>query len=469
MKNLVLLLLFLSNFKALAQQPSLIELNNDLQFFKNALYDLHPSTFRYIQQDSLDNLFALLAFAPGDSLGAMELEKKMRLIFKQVGCIHTHVSKSVFKHNGQIIPFTIFNKKDKLWIKKDLADSTSNLSRSPIVSINGHPMKEILQRFKKYRSQDGHHDSFMDRYLQSWTSFSYLYQYYFDSDTVKTYGLVSPINYSDTIYIERRNIPAPQKPIQKEPDGQKIGPHIILSFDTLNQLAVLKIKSFSTVFPIIGRWQSKIRYKKAIKKVIKIGYRTLVLDLRDNLGGDASAGAVLQSFFIPDKYTYAVTKTKGPVFKYAKTSSKFGHVLNFIFGDLIAGRRPSLKPRFKTIHIRKNKHLHYEGQLFILINGFTASTASNTASILKYKSKAKLIGQETGGGENDLNAYYYPIIRLPNSKIEFRIPLYHINLKVAENTGSGVKPHFPISYSIHDILSETDLEMDKVEAIIQGD
>ena len=104
----------------------------------------------------------------------------------------------------------------------------------------------------------------------------------------------------------------------------------------------------------------------------------------------------------------------------------------------------------------------------MLVNGFSASASSNVASILKVNSQAIIIGQETGGAEEQFNAFFSPRYKLPNSKIQLKIPKYRIHLHATQNKGSGVLPTHRIKYSIQDVIDQKDLEYQHVIQLIKA-
>jgi C-terminal processing protease CtpA/Prc len=170
----------------------------------------------------------------------------------------------------------------------------------------------------------------------------------------------------------------------------------------------------------------------------------------------------LLSFFVNENHYITVNKNKGEIFKYAIASSKMNSILNFLGGNLFASRHPTSNARESISRLKSSKKYCFKGNIFVVTNGFTVSTASNTAALFQYKTTATIIGVETGGGENNLNAYFFVTVKLPYSKIKIQIPQYRIDLNLTENKGSGVIPNVTINYRIKDIISKRDLEMEQI-------
>ena len=105
--------------------------------------------------------------------------------------------------------------------------------------------------------------------------------------------------------------------------------------------------------------------------------------------------------------------------------------------------------------------------MYVLIDGGTASAASQLTSFLKNKMGAICIGQETGGGETGNNGHGYDQLVLPNSKISINWPRYFVKLDLSIPINHrGVKPTFEIKYDPKNYLLNHDLDMEKAFQLI---
>lgn len=102
--------------------------------------------------------------------------------------------------------------------------------------------------------------------------------------------------------------------------------------------------------------------------------RALVIDLRNNGGGGSDTGAVLESFFLPEKMP----------------------LITFI-------GRTGTQSTDSTISWLKEKR--YEKPVFILVNNKTASAAEAFAFCMQKTKRAIVIGQRSAGAAN-MNAWY---------------------------------------------------------------
>jgi C-terminal processing protease CtpA/Prc len=113
------------------------------------------------------------------------------------------------------------------------------------------------------------------------------------------------------------------------------------------------------------------------------------------------------------------------------------------------------------------KKERYNGNIYLLIDGFTASSACFLAANLKYKANAICLGQETAGGETGCNANSFQTLVLPNSKIKIQFPIFRFNNQIAiPENHQGIIPDYYIDYSANSYLQNKDLEIEKVLELI---
>ena len=112
----------------------------------------------------------------------------------------------------------------------------------------------------------------------------------------------------------------------------------------------------------------------------------------------------------------------------------------------------------ETIKPKKNS---YKGPLVVLINGRTSSAAGDFSGLVKAHDRAIFIGEETGGNPYINTAGVRLTLELPHSKVRMMIPTlkYEVNID-ATNDGHGMRPDYPISLSIQDIINQQDKVME---------
>lgn len=439
------------------QKDLLLKMNSDLNYLQEVIQSSHPSVYQYIGKSTLDSLFTKLQFKTSESLTKKELEKRIRLILSKIGCVHTYIVQPN-RTTDKVFPLLFYAQNNDLFVIKDFEKEVDVNKRFKVLSINGNTSASIITKMKDYRPSDGYNSTFKYQLINSASWFNKMYEFYFDSDSIKTITLIDSIN--NSIQIRRKLIPIEKNiAVSEKGYGSQFGKSIKLKFSE-NNIAILKISSFSGL-PVFGKYINGNLYKKALKAIEDNNTQTLIIDLRNNTGGDALSGYRFVSHFIDKKHKILIQHHKGKAFKYATFKSKIGLVLNSFLGNLFSGRIPLFKEQKSYVQIKPREKI-YTGKVLVLTNGITLSTASNVASIFKYKTNAILAGEETGGGENLLNAYVFPRIKLPNSQIKIQIPQYRVDLGLVNNAGSGVTPDIEVPSNIKSIVIGEDWVLNEI-------
>ena len=105
----------------------------------------------------------------------------------------------------------------------------------------------------------------------------------------------------------------------------------------------------------------------------------------------------------------------------------------------------------------------FKGKLYVLINGGSFSASCILSSNLKGTKRAVFVGEETGGDYNGCVAGWAPEIKLPNSRLNLRLPLLIIQPKQKTNIeGHGIFPNVEIEPSLTDKINNIDPELNWV-------
>ncbi len=269
---------------------------------------------------------------------------------------------------------------------------------------------------------------------------------YRDGNEQKSVSLPAVSEETIKSYIEK-NKPAPQKPFR-------------LTYSNA-ETAVMTIERF---------WDDK--KEQDYKDFLKTAFRELkekqihhlVLDVRNNEGGNEPYGLLLYSYLAKQPFRYydhiKVAQKEKISFAawtpgiYTKVIRKFmlrkreeGYVFNY--------------PRMlKETRPKKDA---FTGELYVLVNGNSFSVTTEFSSRVHADSRATFIGQETGGGYRTNSSGMFTIVQLPNSKIDLGIPMFgfhmgHVPSQIRH--GQGIIPDHVVVPSVEDILKKQDKAME---------
>ena len=465
MRNTLLLFLFLFPLLVFSQIPDLTsdELKEDVQFLQEALYECHANIFRYYPKDTLDHYFETFQALVDTSVDKRLFENQLREVITKVGCVHTmaFIPKAKVKKKDKkptwIIPFKVFTDGDKLWIADALEDSLLHYKGVEILAINGRAASSIVQRLRKHQSADGYNTTFSKRFINRGLYFNLLTTRYYGLDSLATFS------FSRAGKIEQRKLSTVDLNRFKPKKKKKITywrsmmKNHFFRIDSTTNTGIIKIAAFKPYNRKTQRF-----YKKAFKTIEESGVDNLVIDLRDNLGGNIFEAASLLSYILDDKHYYTLEREKNNLKDYAIPSTKFANKMIYLKRNVFSFRKRYKKDSLHIIEMqfKPSKRFNYNGKTWVMTNGMSTSSSSYLAAYLKHQGAAIIVGAEAGGGEAGNNGGFYAKVELPNSKIKIQIPQYWLNYHLVEDKGTGAIPHYPITPKLKDVILKKDVELD---------
>jgi len=477
MKNyitLVCILFYLSSFSQkesfdFNKTYSVAQIVEDINYTEKYLTKFHPDPFKYISKDSL-HAFILKQKEKIDSpLTEMQHRFYIKQIIAKIGCGHSDVAASkkytnaIKKTNRPILPVNVFvNDSNQLFIFNNLSNDSTIKPGDEILSINNHTSKQILNTIYSIYTSDGFNTTYKKQGINyDWFKYYYSFCYGFklkyvvkikhQDSTITNYNLAAISSSYDTLLL-------PKKHSINYIRKTKTCTYSIMQDD--KPIAVIDINKFKG-----WHWYSFVR--KTFKDIKRKKIENLVIDLRDNGGGQINDGLNLLSYMIDQRLTLPFDRKANlmalnPKYKMGLAS----RVSPFIFFTLMPKWIVNGRLRHYFISFPKKRNA-FKGQIYVLVNGKSFSMSSVVATYLKHKANATIIGEETGGNIAGSNAVLSGHITLPNSKIRVFIPMYHLYYNVnVENKGRGLMPDFPTNYTKDVILKGTDLDLQKVREIV---
>ncbi|MBX3255399.1 MAG: hypothetical protein KF862_14755 [Chitinophagaceae bacterium] len=482
------------------------QLQEDFKVLRKVLEEVHPGLYRYSSKKIVDSLFNS---SYNQVITPMTEIEFYRIINKMVTSIrdeHTFalpskawwdskIGQTVYYNsinsgNALLFPFFIKILDNRLYIDNNLSDDLSLNRGDEILQINGQTAKEVLETLLPSIHTNGYIETFKKRNLeqfsmhQTYNRFIVHYALFIGMpDTfhlrVKRYGSnqIEAVNItaltSKTIYQHYWR----RYSTLNDPKKHRENPS---EFNLLNDsTAYLRLSDFHDYAWLKYNYSTSTEFKSIAHILHKKSIKNLIIDLRNNEGGDLGIGMKLMPYittgtFQPYQY-HEVNNYRFPELKaYFEDSTAFPNYPDELF---IAQKNGTFRsnPQYKTEKWSRPMQPdsnNYKNNLYVLINGATGSAASIFATLIRVNRKdAVFVGEESGGDMEGPVSGSGTDITLPNTKTRVDIPWIKraVNLNGYEQTkGHGIQPDYGITPSVKDFTNNVDTELGFTISLIEN-
>jgi|TARA_R110000737_G_scaffold351103_2_gene392227 hypothetical protein len=452
--------LFFTTF--FAQSYSKKDLLLDLNYMDSAFRYGHPSNLAFSEKLDFRPKIQEVASRLPEMLTKNQYENAVREVLMEVKCLHTSYAGWSGKESKMEIPKTyfpyfVFTDGEKIWINEKVNDSISSTLEfgDELISINGYKVDSILPIMLNTHPDDG-----TGRQINK-----YIINNFFPQSLMKVipndpfFQVVA----TDKSGVEKASIvyPCAFKP-KIETDAEILIEGKQEYYSILNNsIGYLRIKSFQGA--------EREFYEKVFQSISDSNVQTLILDLRNNPGGNLYTCKALLSYLLPDTSQFTMTYPNDNMRSFLpwKNRRKL-KTQNFILRRMKSDSFEKTEDaKIYTQQIIPDSELNFKGKLYVLTSELTASGASFVSSYTRHHRESTLIGQMTGGGEYWLNAApgNYPLMKLPESEIVIQTATHHIRFDVPTTHFNGIVPDILIEYDAT-TFGKRDLEMERVFEMI---
>lgn len=490
--------------KKLAEKWSPEELQSDIDFLHRKLERYHPELYLYISKSALDYKFDSLKSTITVPLTSHEFYYKVAPVVASIKQGHSRLFQSTKDFTSKEIKqykinsygktplakmnFGVFN--DKLFV---LGNDSWNEAITPgteVVAINGIATKQLLDKYKTTFASDGFNTTFKDRMLSKRFHAFMLSDFDFTdsltcsirvADSLATMVLLRqrPIDTTkrDSVKVAiKKSLTAAQKDSVKIENRKK--KYLGYNYDEKSfskSLTFLEADSSIALMHIgdFSLGQYKKFYKNSFKKLDSLKTETLIIDLRNNLGGRADEIKDLYSYLADTDFVFVdkseIVSPKSMLFTaFFKGKPLLFNILSLPVYSIYAGvvltrlSKDNDKYYFRLGVTKKTKPkaTRFKGKIYVLINGASFSASCTISSNLKGSKRAVFVGEETGGGYNGTVAGIMPVFTLPNTKLKVKFGLMTVDpYHKTDVFGHGIYPDVPITPTLDDFLKGNDPEV----------
>ncbi len=443
------------------------DLAKDLDVLYDALKTSHPRYNQYVTPAYFDSVYQAKKawiWAQKDSITNGWAYLQLAQLPAAVHDGHTYFKESLQKSNFTNPPVDLSYIDDAYYLT-GLEPEDSMFLLAKCLRINGASVDSLCRVYGHLRTGDGWNETFPKRIVGL-----YFYNYYqaqFGAVTTWKLEAVCSDNITRTLTLRGKKffMTRAERRVEKAAQQKKMmamaatqpvaGPRDIVLFSKKGK-AVLYRSKLDTSVVVMGINTFSFKgyrrfYRHSFKYLQAQNPRLFIVDVRENLGGSVSNVAKLLAYVQPKTYSWHISRKKHIIhaansqglvarlrLKKAFEIKKVQHQ-----GDLITWDK-----KFKP---RKASKRYQPQQLVVLQNSFSFSGGSVTASTLKNLCGARAIGNETGGGEVNLNALLSQKVKLPHSRMLISIAGYSIDMDLGKpSTGRGVIPDNMVLPTLND-------------------
>jgi C-terminal processing protease CtpA/Prc len=449
----------------------------DFRVFRGALEESHAGIYWYRTKVEMDKYFDDALHAIDHEMTELEFYRILSPLISKIGCGHTWIATTdptqdkIWEEEG-VLPLKLkFIQRKAYCLENNSTDSLSILTGQEILSINDYSIDSLLSLSNRFSPGDGFIEigkiKILDNvFNQFYSLFIGLPEEYVIK--IKNGGKVETVVMKAVPLKEVEAIS--KRRYSKKPPAEINNLNVVLLPD---RVAVLTVKEFADwrINNIMKDFSDQLR--QCFQKIDSAKIKSLVIDLRDNDGGNEKYGLLLYSYLTNKEFVgYKQIDFRTTRFTYRRYSTT-SWLQYMFFKTLLKHKKVNdttyLLTNDKATKVHAPSEFGFRGKTFILINRGTFSTASDFAALAHSNNAAIFVGEETGGSYHGNTSNYTLLITLPTTKIRVNVPLarYQTDVEEKVNFGRGVTPHHTVHYSIDDILGKVDRDMEAVFALIR--
>ncbi|HTR31806.1 MAG TPA: S41 family peptidase [Puia sp.] len=416
-------------------------LRQDFLLFRDTLQKSHPGLYRYRPKAVIDHLFDSCYRSISDSETVLAFFTRVAFMVAAIGDGHTNcnpprsaVQELINKERFFPLLLLFIHSRGYVYCSNQKPD----IRGAELLSINGRPMHEILERVYAYVQSDAFITSHKDTELPD--GFNPLYRIiYGPSDEYDvTYQPPGGKVQRATLHASAFNdLRCPPPALFRRPDK-----YLGLSYRE-GGVAVLTIKTFFDVFLQQTHENFAGFLDSAFTDMKNKGVRKLLIDIRRNQGGNDHNGELLYAYLTsaPFRY-YAAQETTTETF---------------------------LEKDHPDLAVQQPRENNYAGKVFVLADGRSFSASAEFSSIVKTNRRGKFIGDMVGGGYYGNTSGDEVHVILPATHLDIRLPLVKYTMAVQplpKGVGS-IEPDFPLYPTISEIIENKDGQLERAIRIVE--
>jgi hypothetical protein len=393
----------------------------DFDLMRQALEEAHSGLYRYSTKAEIDKAFDAARAKLGRPMSKRQFLAAMSEALTPVRCGHTGIrpddALGAEMKQARTFPLRVMPEGTRLKVLfNDTPDDATLRPGMEVLEISGVRAAELLERCLRLESGDGDIESGKRAHIAN----GFARYYWAAVDPTDQFTIKARDDAGKVVTTKLAGVTEAERKTNQNPVNQAIRAGIDkvrwtrenLSVRFLEDVAHARIGYFvGDDFPA---W-----VEETFKTLHDKGTKTLILDLRGNGGGEDMYGAMLVSYLTDKPFRYfdhIHVKTITPAFKapsdWRGDDEHTAKLREGMAPDPAGGFLVTEKGHAGVATRRPGK-FPFMGNVFVLIDGGTFSTAADFCAVTHHLKRATFIGEETGGGYYGNNSGMQAVVTLP--------------------------------------------------------
>lgn len=449
------------------------ELREDFKLVRKVLKQAHPGVYWYTTPEVFKQKFDSAYSKLNKSMTEGEFYQFLSPLIALANCGHTVLDPSEeYQNQGKRFPVDIKFIGEKVHLLYNYSEDSTLQMGSELLEINNQPIQQIVKKLLPAISSDAYNQIF--KYATLEEDFQNYYDLFIGKPDTFLLKCRSP---QGKIFITK--VAASDDPMLKryhKRSALEVGTYPLRyrEIDSLST-AVMKITSFYPTEIKEGGQRFSRYLRRCFRKIHRHKIQNLVIDLRNNAGGEMLYVNGLFAYLYNEPYMFldrieVATNKPLDFLKYTNWDKIDIHDTKYLEEQAqdTVGKKEGVNYVVKTnyydfleIQYPRRKRV-FTGKVYVLINRKSFSATCLFASLLYSTERATFIGEEAGGGAQGLNGGTFLDVTLPHTYLNLIVPLEKW-VKIPQNypyLNRGIIPQHVVQPSIMDLVRQKDKVME---------
>ena len=438
----------------------------DLEFLYRALRSAHYDLFVHRPQAEYDAYFRQIEARLNRPMSSLDLAREFQpfVAFGRIG--HARIEFPIAEYiaaaqqGGTILPFDVRVEGDRTFITHSYLQDSRIRPGAELLAFDDRPAREVIAEVSRFVSGERPYmvNAQLERFFPRW--------FWVARGSVPQLRIsgrtADGAPFAETVH----GLPIGEAEPLKSEWTEELSTREVRLLD--DRIAYLRPGAFYNIEGGESMEVSPFRsfIDEAFGRIIAAESQSLIIDVRDNPGGDNSFSDLMVAWFASRPFRFsdafsikASAEIRQQFRKQVEGSADEDDIVSQMYQAIKDEPDGMIVPI--TLPLVPPRPDRFTGQVFLLVNRHSYSNAASLAGMLQDYGFARIIGEETG----DLPTSYASSAQftLPNSGLVVTYPKGYFIRPNGDETVRGVVPDFPIAPEVflegHDAVLRAAVEI----------